>query len=204
MQFSQEPGHVALAAAHGLPGAAHDVLGHAEPLGDFQAGGLARQAQTQAKRRIQRLFIEAHGAIDHALGSGAVDFERQQVGGNQGVSAGRAEMLDDGHAQRAALFGVGGCAQFVQKHQRIGRDIERHLADVGDVRGKRAQVFLNGLIVADIGQHLVEEGELSLGGGHGKGRLRHQAEQTHGLQRHRLAAGTAVLWRRRRTSSSSG
>jgi len=49
------------------------------------------------------------------------------------------------------------------------------------VRGERAEVFLNGLIVADIGQHLAEERELGLGGGHGQGRLRHEAEQADGL-----------------------
>ena len=91
-------------------------------------------------------------------------------------------MLHDGHAQRAAFFGIGGRAQFVQQHQRIGRHVERHLADVRDVRGKRAEVFLDGLVVADIRQHLLEDRKLGFRRGHRQARLRHQAEQPDGLQ----------------------
>ena len=185
----QEARDVALAVAHGLAGAAHDVFRHAQPGGDLEARRFAGQPQLQAKSRLERLLVEAHRAVDHALGGGAVDFERHQVRGDQREGAGRAEVLHDRHAQRAAFFGIGGRAQFVQQHQRIGRHVERHLADVGDVGGKRAEVFLDRLIVADIRQHLLEHRELGLGRGHRQARLRHQAEQPQGLQRHRFAAG---------------
>ncbi len=192
MQFAEEARDVALAIAHGVAGAPHDVFGHAEPRGDLEARRFAGQAQAQMIGGLEGLLVEAHGAVDHALGGRAVDLERHQVRGDQREGAGRAEVLDDGHAERAALFGIGGRAQFVQQHQRIGRDVERHLADVGDVRGKGAEVFLDGLVVADIGQHLLEERELGLGGGHRQAGLRHQAEQSHGLQRDGLAAGVGA------------
>ena len=112
--------------------------------------------------------------------------------GDQGECAGRAEMLDERDTERAAFFGVGGGAEFVEQDQRIRRDVERHLANVGDVRGEGAEVFLDGLVVADIGQHRGKDRELGFGGGHGQAGLRHQAEQAHGLQGHGLAAGVGA------------
>ena len=91
--------------------------------------------------------------------------------------------------ERAAFLGIGRGAELIEQHQRIGGDVERHLADVGDVRGERAQILLDRLVVADIGEHLFKQRELGLDGGNGQRRLRHQAEQSDGLQGHRLAAG---------------
>jgi len=106
--------------------------------------------------------------------------------------SGGAEVFDNRHTQRAALFGVGGRAKLVEQHQRIGRDVERHFADMRDVGGKRAEIFLDGLIIADIRQHLRKDGEFGLGGGHRNGRLRHQGEQSDGLQTDRFAAGVGA------------
>ena len=104
-----------------------------------------------------------------------------------------AEVLHQRHAQRAALLGIRGRAQFVEQHQRIRHHVQRHLADVGDVRRKRAQVLLNRLVIADIRQHSRERRKLGVLGRHRQPRQRHQAQQAHRLQRHRLAArvGTA-------------
>ena len=79
-------------------------------------------------------------------------------------------------------------------------------------------------LVADIGQHLLEDRKLGFGRGHGQPGLRHQGEQADGLQRDRFAAGvgaadqqraavcasssseigTTCLRCRRSTSASSG
>ncbi len=45
VQFAQEARHVALAVAHRKARPPHDVLGHAQPRGDLQAGRFARQPQ---------------------------------------------------------------------------------------------------------------------------------------------------------------
>ena len=170
VQFAEEARDVALAIAHRLAGAPHDVLGHAQARGDIEAGRFAGQPQLQLVGRLEGLLVEAHRAVDHAFGGRAVDLERHQVRGDQREGAGRAEVLHERDAERAALFGIGGGAEFVEQHQRIRRDVQRHLADVGDVRGEGAEVFLDRLVVADIGQHLLEERELGLGGGHGQRR----------------------------------
>ncbi len=112
--------------------------------------------------------------------------------GDQREGSGHTEMLHDGDAERSALFGIGGRAEFVQQHERIGRDVERHLADVGNVRGKGAEIFLDGLVVADIRQHLLEERKLGFQRRNRKARLRHQAEQSDGFQGDRFAAGVGT------------
>ena len=56
MQLGQEARDVALAVAHGAARAQHDVFRHAQPRGDFEARGFARQAQLQMKRRLERLL----------------------------------------------------------------------------------------------------------------------------------------------------
>ena len=109
--------------------------------------------------------------------------------GNHGEGAGAAEVVHNGNPERAAFLGIGGGAQFIQEHQRVGGHIERHFADVRDVRGKRAEVFLDRLVIANIGQHLLENREFGRGCWYRQCRLRHQAEQTDRLERYRLAAG---------------
>ena len=68
-----------------------------------------------------------------------------------------AEGVEHRDAQRAAFFGIGGAAEFVDQHQRIRRGAFQHRADRHDVGGEGAEAFLNRLVVADVGQHLVEQ-----------------------------------------------
>jgi hypothetical protein len=57
------------------------------------------------------------------------------------------------------------------------------------MRRKSAEAFLNGLRVADVGEHMIKQWKLGILGGHGQACHRHQSEQAHGFQRHGLAAG---------------
>ena len=99
-----------------------------------------------------------------------------------------AEEVGDGNGQRGAFFRVGGRTEFVEQHQRMRRGMVRDEIDVGDVRGKRRQVLLDGLIVADIGEDGVEDGQLGAIGGNRNSRLRHQRQQANRFQRDGLAA----------------
>ena len=103
-----------------------------------------------------------------------------------------AEEVGDGDGQRRAFFGIGGRAQLVEQHQRMRGGVVRDEIDVGDVRGKRRQVLLDGLVVADVGEDGVEDGQLGAVGRNRNARLRHQRQQADGLQRDRLAAGVGA------------
>ena len=192
VQLAEESRHIPLAVAQRHPRAAHDVFRHAEPGRDFQARRLPWQPQLQKKRRLESIFVESHRPVDHALRRCAIDLERHQVRGDQRERAGRAEMVHNRHAQRAAFLRIGRRAQLIEQHQRAGRHVERHFPNVRYVRRKRAEVFLNRLVIADIGQHLFEDREFGFRRRHRQRGLRHQAEQPHGLERHRFAAGVGA------------
>src|SRR5579859_3160547 len=57
------------------------------------------------------------------------------------------------------------------------------------MRRKGRKILLNRLIVADVGQHRVENGELGTVGRNRHARLRHKGEKADGFQRYRFAAG---------------
>ncbi len=102
--------------------------------------------------------------------------------------AARAEVLDDGHAQRAAFERIGAGAKLIQQHQRGQRERAIHRPDIGDVPRKRAEIGGNRLFVADIREHRAENRELGLDRGHPQPRLSHQRGEPGGFQRHRFAA----------------
>ena len=103
-----------------------------------------------------------------------------------------AEMFGDGYGEGGAFFGIGGGAEFVEQHQRVRGRGARDEVDVGDVRGKSREILLDGLIVANVGEDGVENGQLGAIGGDGDSGLRHQGQQADGLQGDGFAAGVGA------------
>ena len=64
--------------------------------------------------------------------------------------------------------------------------------DIGDVRGEGGEILLDGLVVADVGEDGVEDGELGAVGGDGKAGLGHQREQADGFEGDGFAAGVGA------------
>ena len=90
------------------------------------------------------------------------------MGGGEREGAARAEGVEHHDAKRAAFFRIGGAAQLVDQHQRIAASpLPASIADRQDVRGERAEAFLQRLMVADVGQHLVEQRKLGFRAGTG-------------------------------------
>ena len=121
-----------------------------------------------------------------------IDFERSVVGGDDGHAPDSAEVLGDGNGQRGALFGIGGGAEFVEQDQRMRGRGARDEIDVGDVGGEGGEILLDGLIVADVGEDGVEDGQLGAVGRDGHSGLRHQGEQASGFERDGFAAGVGA------------
>ncbi len=71
-----------------------------------------------------------------------------------------AEVFGDSDGQRRAFFGIGRRPEFVEQHQRLRRGGARDEIDVGDMRRKRGEILLDGLVVADVGEHRVEYRQL--------------------------------------------
>src|SRR5258706_7785187 len=85
--------------------------------------------------------------------------------GGQRECAARAKAVEYRNAERAAFFGIGGAAQLVEQDERIRRYVVEHAPNMIDVGGERAEAFLNRLVVADIGEHLLEHRKLGVGRG---------------------------------------
>ena len=94
--------------------------------------------------------------------------------------------------ERGAFFGIGGRAQFIEQHERLRSCSARNEIDVGDVGGESRKILLDRLIVADIGEHGVEDRQLGAVGGHWNSRLCHQRQETDRFQRYRFTAGVGT------------
>ena len=108
-------------------------------------------------------------------------------------------------ASAAPSSGIGGRAQFIQQHQRVRRRGARDEIDVGDVGGESRKILLDGLIVADIGQHRIKHRQLGAIRGDGNAGLRHQGQQPNRFQAppfFRRCSGPVMTSSRRSPSSS--
>ena len=109
--------------------------------------------------------------------------------GSQRECARRPEVTDHRYAQCATFFRIGRRADLVEQHQRVRRHVYDHFADMGNVRRKSAKALFDRLIVADIRQHLLENRKRRFTRRHRHPGLRHERQQSGGLERHRLSAG---------------
>ena len=118
------------------------------------------------------------------------DLELAVVGRGDDHAVEVEQLLEQRAGERRALGRVGAGAEFVQQDEglRAGGLDDPH--DVGHVRGEGGERLLDRLLIADVGEDVVEDGDARAGlGGHGQSSLGHQAEQSDGLERDRLAAG---------------
>ncbi len=160
LQLASELGHLLrqadlVVAPPGVRGVEHRAW-ETQARGDLEREAAAGRSVDQPIRRGERLRLEAERRAGHAGRAGGVRLDRLVVRSGDHHGAALAEVVDDGHAERAALDRVGAVAHFVEQHQR--RQLQRrvHGDDAGDVPGERAQVGRDRLLVADVGKHAAE------------------------------------------------
>ena len=192
MELIEELSDVAGLGTETGAGACDDGGIQAEALRDVDAGGGAGNADFQFVGGLERGLVEADGGVQHAWGIRGVDLERSVMRGDDGQAADAAEMSSDGDGESGAFFGIGGGAEFIEQDQRLRRRGAGDEIDVGDVRGEGGEILLDRLIVADVGEHGVEDREFGAVGGDGKAGLGHESEEANGFQGHRFAAGVGA------------
>ena len=173
----------------------HRRRGQAQPLRHLQGQAAAGHAQSQPVGRLvgrrgrTRTTRRRTPGVDCAYA-----FMQAVVRGGHHHRAARAEVVDDGHAERAALGGIGARADLVEQHQRRRREVARHLHDVGQVRGEGGQVGRDRLLVADVGVDRAgrRAATLPARGGDVQAALRHERQQADGLEGDRLPAGVGA------------
>jgi len=147
----------------------------------------------QSIGRGKRLGVEAESGRDHAVSRRRIRFQRVVVRRRNHGRAPDAEVLDDGHRQRATLHRIRAGACFVQQNERRKRQRTLHLYNVGNVPGERTQTLRDRLFVANVGEHRAEHRKLGpAGGGDEQTGLRDERQQPRSLQCDRLAAGVGT------------
>ena len=168
----------------------NQLFRQAQPPGYLKGVGLARHPDGQAVGGAQGLYVELHRGVFHPRGGQGVGLELGVMGGGQHRGLPPLQFPQDGHRQGGALGGVGARAQLVQQHQGISPRLLQDGYDVGHVGGEGGQGLLDGLFVADVGEHLGEHRHLAARpGGNLQPGLGHQGEQAAGLQGDGLAPG---------------
>ena len=98
--------------------------------------------------------------------------------------------LDQRSRKRRSLRRVGARAQLIKEHQRRSVALPYDLDNVFHMRGKGGKRLLNGLLVSDVRQHAIKDGNgAAMIGRDVQAALRHQGQQAKRFQRHGLAAG---------------
>ena len=179
-----------LLLAQPLARALDQRFGQAELSGNLKGIGLAGHADGEAVGGPKCLHVELHRSVLDAPRGQRERLEFGIMGGGERRRFHFEQMLQNRHRQRRALRGVGARAQFIEKGKRTGRDVFQNLHNVGHVRREGGQRLLDGLLVADVGVHLVEDGQFRAQvRGYRKACLRHQGHQPHRLHGDGLAAG---------------
>ncbi len=117
VQLGKKPGDVAFLSGHDGPRALDHFGRHAQPSRDIEPGGFARRAYAQHVSWLQRLVVESHRCVHYTSGVRAVDFDREQVGGGQRERTLLTKAVQNGNAESAAFFGIGGAAQLVEQNE---------------------------------------------------------------------------------------
>ena len=111
------------------------------------------------------------------------------MGGGHRADLPVQEVLQDGLGQCRAFCRIGAGAELVKQHQILVGNLLHDGDDVGHMGRKGGKGLLNGLLVSNVGEHLVENGQLrpKLPGDLQAG-LGHQGKQADGFKRHGFAA----------------
>ena len=128
-----------------------------QPAGDLQGVAHAELADVQPVRRPQRLHVELDGAVLGPLVVERIRFQIAQMGRDHRPAAARVEVVEDGPAQRRPLRRVGAGAQFVEQHQALCVGLLEDGGDPRYVRAEGAERLFQALLVADVGQDVVED-----------------------------------------------
>ena len=166
-----------------------------EPAGDLEREAASRHPVREPVGGRVRLRIESETGTGDAVRRRRVRLQQVVVRRRRHERAAAAKALDDGGAQRSTLRRVGSRPDLIQQNERRQRQSLLHLDDVGDVARERGQAVRDGLVVADVGEHRLEDAQPRAGARRDvEPGLGHQDQQSRGLQGHGLAAGVGTRY----------
>ncbi len=84
------------------------------------------------------------------------------MGGNKRGGSLIPKKAGDGLGQRCPLGGIGARPQLIQQHQGAFVHPAENANNVGQMPGKGRETLLNGLLIANVGKDVIENGKPSL------------------------------------------
>ena len=167
-----------------------DRLRQAEAAGNGKGVRFAGDADEQAVGRPQRLHVELARGVHDALRAHGIELQLGIVRRGRHAAAALAAELDERIGERRTLGRVRARAQLVKQHERVAVTVGNDVDDILHVGGEGGQRLLDGLLVADVRQHLPEDGDgAAVVRRNVQAALRHQCQKADGLERDGLAAG---------------
>ena len=166
--------------------------------GDGQGIAAAWDAPEQVVGGREAGDIKGHRSIFKA---GIVVFERLElakVGGGDREPGPLGQVAQQGDRQGRALGGIGAGAHLIEQHQAgasagVARQGGQDPGDAAHVAAEGGEVLLQGLLIADVGQHQLAPGQR---GGAAAGQKQagagHQGRQAHTFERDGFAAGVGA------------
>ena len=178
-----------LALGQPAAGIRDDRRRQAEPLGNRERLAPAGQPDPEAIRGAERLQVELDGGIADAGRRVGVHLELRVVGRRRDEGARAQEVVEERLGQRGALGGVGAGAQLVEQDERVRTGGLRDPDDRAEVPGERRERLRHGLLVADVGEDVPEDGQPAARvGRHVEPRLVHEREKAERAKGDRLPA----------------
>ena len=100
----------------------------------------------------------------------------------------RRKEIDNGNCQSRSFIGICAGADFIQQDKRRRMHLLRHLGNVAHVRGESRKIGRNGLLIADIGEYLIEDGKERFARRDVKSHLSHKGNESQGFEHHCFSA----------------
>ena len=136
-----------------------DARVEAEPLRDLERVRRARPAERDAVERRVRLRVEPRGRVGDAVGRARPLLQLRVVRRHDGQPRLLREPVEQRLRQRRALDRIGAGRELVDEDERALPRRAQDRDEVGDVAGEGREAHLDRLPVADVREHLVEDGQ---------------------------------------------
>ena len=138
------------------------ILGHAEPAPDLDGVAGARDPLSELIGRREGFHVEDHRTVFDPLGSRGEGLERVEMGRGRRDGSPKGKRLQDGHAHGRACRRVCAGAQFVEEYQGAFIGGRKYGPDMSQVRREGAQARLDRLLVPDVREDGVEDGDFGV------------------------------------------
>ena len=140
-----------------LLGKIYDVLAQAEFCGYCQRVRTARYAHNQPVSRCKSFYIKFHRCVFHAFSVQRILFKFSVVRRYNSFCTAFTQKFSYGNRKRSAFVGFGSCADLVNQNKIAATAHIENIPQICNVSGKRGQILLYALFVADVAKDIVEE-----------------------------------------------